>query len=174
MLDCVCCLHVILCQFKLNRKLTVELLNHDLRPSSAVQSRRQAVDSAVLQLHQALQVLDVPDGGSQRLHLAEPLVGALTRQMIPQFGVTLVHTSHPLTLSFITFLDERWLKGTLVHTEVSVVVEGGKVGQEPGAGGPQRTLVGVHAGGVEEEGDGAGQRVVMVSSRGRQTEAQVR
>ncbi len=132
--------------------------------------------SAVLWLHQALQVFDVPDGGSQRLHLAEPLVGALTRQVVPQFGVTLVHTPHPLTLPLITFLDERRLERTLVHAEVSVMVEGSQVGQEPRAGAPQRALIGVHAGGVEEEGDGAGQRTLRHAAvlTGRQTEAQVR
>jgi len=141
--------------------------------------------SAVLGLHQALQVFDVPDGGPQRLHLAEPLVGVLTRQVVPQLGVALVHALYPLTLALIPLLDERWLKRTLVDAEVSVVVEGGQVGQEPRATvAPQRALVeaeagGFHAGGVEEEGDGAGPRVRVLgnavtlaeSSRGRHAEA---
>lgn len=87
--------------------------------------------------------------------------------MLPQFGVALVHTPDPLTLALVPLLDERWLKRTLVHAEVSVVVEGGQVGQQRGPGALQR----VHAGGVEEEGDGG---VVTVSSSRRQTEAQVR
>lgn len=153
------------------------MLSHDLRrkslrPSLTVQSRRWAVYPAVLQLHQALQVFDVPDGCSQRFHLTKPLVGALTRKVVPQFGITLIHTSHPLTLSLIPFLDECWLKGTLIHTKVSMVLERGQVRQEPRAS--QRTLVGVQAGAIEKEGDRAGQRVITVSSRGRQTKTQVR
>ena len=137
----------------------------------------------VFQLHQSLQVLDVPDGGAQSLNLAEAFVGALTRQVVPQFGVALVHALYPLTLAFVSFLDERRLEGTLVHAEVSVVVEGGQVRQQPGARAPQRTFVeaeasGVHPGGVDEEGQSIrGLRDVAVlaeSSRGRQTEAQVR
>lgn len=163
-------LHVVLHEFKSNRKLTLNLLHHDLsvdslRLSSPVCRGRRAVDADILQFHQALQVLDVPDGGPQRLHFAQPLVGALTRQVVPQLGVTLVHTPDPLTLALVTLLDERRLKGTLVHAEVSVMVEGGQVGQEPWAGAPQGALIGVHAGGVEEEGDGAGQRVVTAEAQ---------
>lgn len=53
------CLHVVLHQFKSNRKLTLNLLHHDLsmdslRLSSPVWRGRRAVDADVLQLHQAL------------------------------------------------------------------------------------------------------------------------
>lgn len=119
----------------------------------------------LLHLHQALQVLDVPDGGPQRLHLAEALVGALTRQVVPEFGVALVHAPHPLPLALVALLDEGRLEGTLVHAEVAAVVEGGQVGQQPGA--PQR----VHARRVEEEGHGA---ILPVAGGGRHAEAQVR
>lgn len=140
------------------------LVQHDVRVHlacepprlfSTVPSRRQGFGGPpVLQLHQSLQVFDVADGGPQRLHLAEPLVGALTRQMVPQFGITLVHTLHPLTLPLVPFLDERRLERTLVDAEVSVVVEGSQVGQESGARAPQRTFVQaeasrVHTWGVE-------------------------
>lgn len=115
-------------------------------------------------LHQPLQVLDVPDGGPQRLHLAEPLVGALTGQVVPQLSVALVNALHALPLPLVALLDERRLEGTLVDAEVSVVgVERGQVRQDP-AGAPQRALIqaegrGVHGGGVEEDGDGGGQRL---------------
>lgn len=148
-------------QFKSNRKWLTDLSMDTPRPPRTMWCR----SGVVLRLHQALQVFDVPDGGPQRLHLAEPLVGAVARQVVPQLGVALVHTPHPLTLSLVTFLDESWFEGTLVHAEVSTVVEGGQVGQ--GA------LVLLRVRGTQEKRDGTGQRVFTMSSRRQQTDAQV-
>lgn len=131
-----------------------ELSRCDLRLLATVSwrwggGRAVSVSTVVLQRHQALQVLDVPDGGSQCLHLTQPLVsGAAAWQVVPQLGVALVHTAHTLPLALVPLLDEGGFEGTLEDTEGPMVVgvvrvgmEGGQVGQQPRTPGPQRSLV---------------------------------
>jgi len=144
--------------------------------SSQTGSRRSRPQPLLLLLllHQALQVGDVPDGGPERLHLAEPLVGAGPREAVPQRGVAPVHAAHALALALVPLLDEGRLQRALEHAEVSVVVEGAQVGgaqvggQQPGGHG---------GGGVQQEGHGAGEpraaAVLTVTTGGRRTEAQV-
>lgn len=60
-------------------------------------------------LQQLLQLLDVADGGAQRLHLAEPLARQLARQVLAEARVALVHTAHALPLALVALAQKGGL-----------------------------------------------------------------
>lgn len=64
-------------------------------------------------LQQLLEVLDVADGGAERLHLAEPPVRQLAGQVVSQARVALVHAPHPLPLALVAPAEEGGLEGAL-------------------------------------------------------------
>lgn len=60
-------------------------------------------------LQQLLQLLDVADGGAQRLHLAEPLASQLPRQVLAEARVALVHTAYALPLALVALAQKGGL-----------------------------------------------------------------
>lgn len=68
-----------------------------------------AVEVRPVTLQQLLQLLDVADGGAQRLHLAEPLASQLARQVLAEARVALVHTAHALPLALVALAQKGGL-----------------------------------------------------------------
>lgn len=64
-------------------------------------------------LQQLLEVLDVTDGGAERLHFAEALVRQLAGQVSSEARVALVHAAHPLPLAFVALAEEGGLEGAV-------------------------------------------------------------
>lgn len=108
-----------------------------------------------VRVQQALQVLDVVNGRSQRLHFTEPLVLKLLRQVLSEARVPLVDAAHAVPLALVPLLDERGLEGgVLAHAEGR---REGEAGQPP-AGEPLAEV-----GGVDVEGHPQPERILVAS-----------
>lgn len=64
-------------------------------------------------LQQLLEVLDVADGGAERLHFAEALVRQLAGQVISEARVPLVHAAHPLPLALVALAEKGGFEGAV-------------------------------------------------------------
>lgn len=64
-------------------------------------------------------MLDVADGSSQGLHFAEAPGGEFLGQVLPEAGVALVHTAHPLPLPLVPLPNEGRLQGIIVDAHVA-------------------------------------------------------
>ena len=76
-------------------------------------------------LQQLLEVLDVADGGAERLHLAEAPARQLPWQVVSEARVPFVHAAHALPLALVALAEEGGLEGAVQRQ--------GQVGPSPGA-----------------------------------------
>lgn len=95
---------------------------------------RRALRPPRVALQQLLEVLDVADGGAERLHFAEAPACQLPGQVVSEACVPLVHAAHPLPFALVALAEEGGLEGAVQRQ--------GQVGPSPGA-----------AGGIQMQGD---------------------
>lgn len=88
-------------------------------------------------LQQLLQVLDVADGGAQRLHFAEAPARQLPGQVVSEARVPLVHAAHPLPLALVALAEEGGLEGA-VQRQVQVGPSRGAARRVQVQGDPER------------------------------------
>lgn len=64
-------------------------------------------------VQQLLEVLDVADGGAERLHFAEAPASQVPGQVVSEARVPLVHAAYPLPLALVALVEEGGLEGAV-------------------------------------------------------------